>query len=126
MEITGLMQLLKKGLKPLLASLGISESVIPITLIGITSGILYGGGLMIEEAKKHQLSGKEVFFALSLMGLCHSLIEDSILMMLMGAHWTGVFVFRILFALIITKLIVILSEKLSDTQFQKLFLNRNS
>ena len=112
LKATGILRLISNGLKPLLGILGISKETIPITMIGLTMGILYGGALMIKEAKENNLPKLDVFYAMTMMGLCHSLIEDSLLMMSLGAHWSGVFLFRILFAILITWLIVQVTRRL--------------
>jgi hypothetical protein len=108
----GFIKLLSNTLKPILGILGISKDVIPITVIGSTLGILYGGALIIKESEEKQLDKMDIFYAMTLMGLCHSLIEDSILMMSLGAHYSGVFIFRMCFAFSITWLIVKITKKL--------------
>ena len=122
----GFIKLLTNVLKPILGVLGISKEVIPITVIGSTLGILYGGALIIKESEEKQLNKMDVFYAMTLMGLCHSLIEDSILMLSLGAHYTGVFIFRMLFAIIITWLIVKITHKMSPKWQQKLILTNET
>ncbi len=93
-------------LEPLLNLLGMSKNAAPITIIGMTMGIGYGGGLLIQESKSGRLHQKDVFFSFALMGLCHSMIEDTLLMMVIGGHLSGILWFRIGFALLITFLLV--------------------
>lgn len=103
---TGALDALSEALKPVLGVLGINKEVIPMTVIGLSMGILYGGALIIKETKEKQIPPMDVFYAFVLMGLCHSLIEDSLLMLSMGADWVLIFIFRTAFALIITWLLV--------------------
>ncbi|MBC7450030.1 MAG: hypothetical protein H7259_00920 [Cytophagales bacterium] len=103
---TGVLDRLSQALKPILGVLGINKEVIPMTVIGLSMGILYGGALIIKETKEKEIPKMDVFYAFLLMGLCHSLIEDSLLMLSMGANWIMVFIFRMVFALIITWLLV--------------------
>ena len=119
----GFIKLLSNSLKPILGILGISKEVIPITVIGSTLGILYGGALIIKESEEKQLNKMDVFYAMTLMGLCHSLIEDSILMMSIGAHYSGVFIFRMIFAFSMTYLIVKITKKLPQKWADKYLLN---
>ncbi|HEX8549544.1 MAG TPA: hypothetical protein VF691_21455 [Cytophagaceae bacterium] len=116
----GAIDLLNRGLKPLIKILGISAAVIPITVIGLTLGLLYGGALIISEAKSGNLDKMEIFYSLLLMGLCHSLIEDSLLMMSLGAHYSAVFIFRILFALIVTYIFVQVTRRDTAGRWKKL------
>lgn len=117
---------LAKILAPVLRVLGISKSVIPVTIIGLTLGIAYGGALIIQESKTEHIAKKDIFYALVLMSLCHSVIEDSILLMSLGASYTGVFIARILFAFLISWIIVKATMRLSEQTFQKLFLLKDT
>ena len=103
---SGVLDAFSEALKPILGILGINKDVIPMTVIGLSLGILYGGALIIKETEEKNIPKMDVFYAFVLMGLCHSLIEDSLLMISMGAHWSMVFIFRMAFALISTFIIV--------------------
>ena len=122
----GAIEKINNRLEPVLRFLGIGKDVIPITVVGMTLGLAYGGGLIIKEVKQdNKLKKRDVFYALFLMSLCHSLIEDSLLMMSIGANYTGVFVFRILFALIITYLFVKITSTWSHEKMSRWFYARN-
>ena len=123
LHVTGFIKLLSNSLKPILGILGISREVIPITVIGSTLGILYGGALIIKESEEKKLNKMDVFYAMTLMGLCHSLIEDSILMLSLGAHFSGVFIFRMLFAFLMTYLIVKITKALPKWWCEKYLIN---
>jgi hypothetical protein len=68
-------------------------------MIGLTLGIAYGGGLIIHQAKSGSVPPRDLFFSITLMGLSHSLIEDTMLMIMVGAHISGVLLARIVFSL---------------------------
>ncbi len=70
-------RLIGYALSPLLRLLGISERAVNITLIGLTLGLAYGGGLLIKEADKGNLSKHDLFSAICLLSLSHSVIEDT-------------------------------------------------
>jgi len=95
-RITDLMEGL---LSPLLRFMGIGRRAATITIIGLVMGIAYGGGLIIHEVKGGGISRRDVFSSLSLMGLSHALVEDTLLMLLIGASWWGVLVGRLVFSL---------------------------
>jgi len=111
-------------LKPVLGILGISESIIPITIIGLTLGISYGGALIIQESKKLPFNKRDIFYSFVLMGLCHSMIEDTLLMISIGGHYSGVLVARLIFAFIITWLIVRITRNFSDKTIGRFILAR--
>lgn len=113
--------LLARILEPILRLMGMSKDAAPITIIGMTMGIGYGGGLIIREAQSGTLSKKDIFFSLSFMGLMHSMIEDTLLMLLLGGHISGVLIFRFLFAMLVIFVMVRLMRRMSDRTFARYF-----
>ena len=92
--------LMNRLLRPVLNLIGIGPKASAITVIGLTMGLSYGGGLIISEAKSGNVGREDVFYSLTLMGLCHSLIEDTLLLMLIGGHVSGILWARLIFSLL--------------------------
>ena len=105
-KLVGIEKLLQWLLRPFLKIMGIGKEATNITLIGITLGIGFGGGLLIREAKTGNINKKDIFAAVTLLGFCHSIIEDTIVIMLVGANLTAILWGRIAFAIIMTWLMV--------------------
>lgn len=99
MELVGINKLIQKILSPVLRSIGISKTAGSLTLIGMTLGLSYGGGLLINESKSNTLSRKDILLSICLISLYHSIIEDTILILLMGANISVILVFRLFYAL---------------------------
>ncbi len=76
---------LEKALTPFLKIFGISSAAASTVIIGFLAGILYGSGLLIKEAQSDKLTKKDLFLATTLMGIAHAIIEDTLLMLLIGA-----------------------------------------
>lgn len=87
-------------LTPFLRFMGIGKNAATITVLGLTMGITYGGGLIIHEVQSGRVSQRDVFASLTLMGLSHALIEDTLLMMLLGAHISATLWGRLIFSLV--------------------------
>jgi hypothetical protein len=119
LKLSGIEKLLALLLKPLLKILGLSDKTTSISIIGITLGLTYGGGLLINEAQKGHISKADIFGSLSLLALCHSLIEDTLLIMLLGADISGVLYFRLFFSVILISLIIRLARQLNQTNFSR-------
>ena len=119
LKISGIENIIASGLQPLLRLIGLSKNTTSITIIGVLLGIIYGGGLLINEAKSGRVSKTEVFGSLTLLALLHSVIEDTILILLLGAHISGALFFRVLFALILTSIIIRLIRHVSEAKFQR-------
>lgn len=101
----GIERLIHKLLYPLLRLLGIGPAAANITVIGITLGLSFGAGLLLREANSGRLSPRDILLTLSFLGLCHSLIEDTLLIMLLGADLSGILWARLGFALLVIALL---------------------
>lgn len=121
----GIMDILTRLLEPALGFLGMSRKAAPITIIGMMLGLAYGGGLIIQEARSGLLPKRDVFFSLSLMGLSHSLVEDTMLMIVLGGHLSGILWGRVFFSFIIIFVMVKLLNNCSDRFFDR-YLYRSS
>jgi hypothetical protein len=89
-------------------------------------GISYGAGLLIREAQSDCLSPRQIFLSCVFMGFAHSVIEDTLLMMSLGADVYGILVGRIVFAVAATAAIAVLLERLSDrTFFTRIFRHKD-
>lgn len=120
----GVTALMERLLHPVLTPLGIDHSATDITIIGMTLGISFGGGLIIREARSGRIGGKDVFFAMALMGLSHSLIEDTTVMVLIGGHLSGILFLRLLFSVAFVFVLVRIVNALPQTVFARFFYNR--
>mgnify|MGYP001459391567 CR=1 FL=1 len=119
LKFIGFWQIIIDFLKVPLSYLGMSEKVANIILIGLTLGISFGGGFLIEESKKNNISKKDILLSLSFLSLCHSIIEDTILILLLGSHISGILFFRMLYTIII----ILIMNYLLKTKFQNSILN---
>ena len=126
LERLGIITALTRLLQPVLRFLGISERAAPLAIIGMTLGLTYGGGLIIQEARAGHLSRFDVFCALALLGICHSFIEDTLLMVVIGGHLSGTLVWRPLFALIVTYRAAQLLRRLPEPFLDRWFFSRRS
>jgi spore maturation protein SpmB len=126
LKVTGVINIITKGLSPLLKLMGIGAEVTTIAIIGLTLGVVYGGVLIINESKNKNINKRDIFYCLALMGLCHSVIEDSILMIALGGHYTGVLIFRFLISMLIMWAVVKYTKHLSDSSFAKYFLAKKN
>ena len=120
---TGALDRLNNFLKPGLKFLGMSKDAAILPIIGLTLGLAYGGGAIVKEAKSKLITKKDVFLSLSFMDLSHSLIEDTLLTLAIGASIFGILFGRIIFTIIVMIIIVKIIGILSKKTFQKYFMN---
>lgn len=121
LRVTALLDAL---LRPALRAMGIGPEASLVTVTGLALGLTYGSGLIIHEVRSGRIGRRDVFYAVTLMGLSHALIEDTLLMVLMGAHVSGILWGRLAFSLAALFLLVRATRKLSDRTFERLFMSR--
>lgn len=121
LKISGILGLLMKLLSPLLRLAGIRGEAGHLTAVGLFLGISYGGGLLIREAQTGLVSARQVFLACVFMGFAHSVIEDTLVVMSVGADVWGVLLGRVLFAIAATAVIAALLSRISDERFYARF-----
>lgn len=124
MKLVGIEKLLKIILKPVLKVLGISEKAITFTIVGITLGLSYGGGLLINEAQKGEIAPKDLFISIALLSVLHSLIEDTLLVLVLGADISGVLFFRLGFAFVFVGILSRVISKMNDLRFVRYFCSK--
>ena len=120
LKYLGIWQIIINILRVPLSYLGMSDKVANIILIGLTLGISFGGGFLIEESKKNNISKKDILLSLSFLSLCHSIIEDTILILLLGSHISGILFFRFIY----TVIVILIMRYLLDTKYQKFILEK--
>lgn len=98
---------------PVLKMLGIGKTAANFMIVGLTLGISFGGGLIINEARSGKLSGQDIFMVMFFLALCHSIVEDTLLMMLIGADLSAILWGRLIFALVTTAILARLLPKIS-------------
>jgi hypothetical protein len=125
LRLVGFDRLLEALLSPFLKLMGIGREATTLTVIGMTLGLAIGGGLLIREAEQGHVSRRDIFASLTMLALCHSLIEDTLLMMLLGAHVSGIFWGRLLFTLLTLALVTRWLNQRDDTFVDKWLFNQS-
>ncbi|MEO3432100.1 hypothetical protein [Inquilinus sp. CAU 1745] len=117
LKLSGLLDLLMASLNPLLRLAGIEGDARHLTAIGMFLGISYGGGLLIRESRTGGIAPRQIFLSCVFMGFAHGIIEDTLLVMALGADFTAILVGRMIFAVAATALIARLILRIPDRKF---------
>ncbi|MFA7428997.1 MAG: nucleoside recognition domain-containing protein [Rhodospirillaceae bacterium] len=118
-DATGITAWLTRILAPVLRAMGIGPQATPLAMVGVLLGLSYGGGLIIREARAGTLPPRDVFLAVCFMAICHSMIEDTLFIMALGGHWSGILVGRLVFSLIVMAVLARIVHALPDRVFER-------
>jgi spore maturation protein SpmB len=117
LKASGLLGLMMKALSPMLRLAGIRGEAEHLTAVGLFLGISYGAGLLIREARSGAISPRQIFLSCAFMGFAHSVIEDTLIMIALGADVYGVLAGRLAFAVVATAAIAALLHRIADKTF---------
>lgn len=102
-------------LTPLMRLLGINRAAAPTAIIGLVLGLTFGAALMIAEKQSGRLMARDIFLTTAMLGICHSLIEDSLLCLLFGAHLSGVLLFRFVFSCVVIAILARIIDRIPES-----------
>jgi len=113
LQVLGLERIIHLGLVPILRLLGIGRSAANVTVVGVTLGLSFGAGLLIREFDRGVMTQRDAFLALCFLNLLHSVIEDTLVIMALGADLSGILWARAIFAFVV---IAVLARTLKLTK----------
>lgn len=94
-------EFLGMALNPLLRLMGISKKGTSIAVFGLLAGITFGSGLLLAEIKQNAIPERDIVLVLAFLSLCHGIIEDTALAMLLGGDISGLLFFRLFFSILV-------------------------
>ncbi|MEW5922194.1 MAG: nucleoside recognition domain-containing protein [Bacillota bacterium] len=99
-----LLDRLSAALAPLIRSLGMSKGAAFPLLAGLVFGLSYGAGLIIQSARDGSMTRRDIFLVNVFLAVCHSLFEDTLLFVAIGANGLLILGVRLTLAILITYL----------------------
>ena len=95
------------------------ESVLPL-VAGLVFGIAYGAGVIIQSAREEHIQREDLYTVGLFLVICHSLVEDSMLFLAVGANFWIIVLGRFLLAVIVTYFWVVLKRGRYTTQIEQI------
>jgi hypothetical protein len=74
-------------LQPVMQRLKLSNNAAYPLLAGLFLGLVFGSGVILAFAKDGSLTKRDLMLVLVFLGICHSIIEDTVVFIALGANW---------------------------------------
>ena len=94
-------RLLDRGvgfIQPVMQRLNLSNRVAFPLLAGLFLGIVFGSGVIISSANDGTLTKRDLILVLVFLGICHSVVEDTLIFAALGANWWVLLSYRFVLA----------------------------
>ena len=103
----GLIQYLGTIFAPYLVIMGLSKKAAPVTLVGMTLGLIYGGALLLKEVEAGEINAHDKTISITSMNLFHSIIEDTIIIVLMGGAVFWLILPRLVWTVVVIRVVIL-------------------
>jgi hypothetical protein len=87
---------------PVTKMLGMEKNTSMTMVAGLTIGLAYGAGLMIQAVKEDGVSKKDMYLALIFLVSCHAVVEDTLIFIPLGIPVWPLLVIRLVTAIVLT------------------------
>ncbi|WP_138418347.1 nucleoside recognition domain-containing protein [Aquibacillus sediminis] len=98
----GWMEKTSNWLAPFTKMLGMEKNASMTLAAGLTIGLAYGAGLMIQAVKEDGVSKKDMTLALIFLVSCHAVVEDTLVFIPLGIPVWPLLVIRVITAIVLT------------------------
>ncbi|MCA0971631.1 nucleoside recognition domain-containing protein [Halobacillus litoralis] len=103
--------------------LGMERNTSMTLVAGLTIGLAYGAGLMIQAVEEDGVSKKDMYLAVLFLVSCHAVVEDTLVFIPLGIPVWPLLIIRLLTAIVLTALVGLIWNKL---QHRKEVANEHS
>ncbi|NOZ83488.1 MAG: nucleoside recognition protein [Epsilonproteobacteria bacterium] len=90
--------------KPL-KKIGISSNASTTMIAGFLLGIAYGSAVLIKDSMENKMSYTDIILSAVFLSICHAIIEDTLIFVVIGANGIVLFGSRMMLALIIVTIL---------------------
>ncbi|WP_026909006.1 nucleoside recognition domain-containing protein [Paucisalibacillus globulus] len=102
---------LSNGFAPVTKILGMEKNTSMTLVAGLTIGLAYGAGLMIQAIKEDDVSKRDMTLALIFLVSCHAVVEDTLIFIPLGIPVWPLLIIRLITAFLLTMVISFLWKR---------------
>ncbi|MGM8215233.1 nucleoside recognition domain-containing protein [Bacillaceae bacterium W0354] len=96
---------MSKKLAPFTKIIGVKPNASMTLVAGLTIGLAYGAGVMIQSVKEDHVSKKDMYLVLVFLVTCHAVVEDTLVFIPLGIPVWPLLVIRLTTAILLTMVV---------------------
>ncbi|WP_188454111.1 nucleoside recognition domain-containing protein [Virgibacillus oceani] len=112
----GFLSKLSNSLAPFTKILGMEKNTSMTLVAGLTIGLAYGAGLMIQAVKEDGVSKRDMYLALIFLVSCHAVVEDTVIFIPLGIPVWPLLVIRLITAILVTMVVAVIWKRIENTK----------
>lgn len=101
----GWLDMLSEGLSPFMRVLGIKNNAAMTLVAGLTIGLAFGAGVMVQAVKDDHVEKKDMYLSLIFLVSCHAVIEDTLIFIPLGIPVWPLLLIRLTTAIVLTRVV---------------------
>lgn len=105
MKDLGWLQIFSKWMAPITRALGMKENTSMTLVAGLTIGLAYGAGVMIQAVKEDGVSKRDLTLAFIFLVACHAVVEDTLIFVPLGIPVLPLLLIRLVTAILLTVIV---------------------
>ncbi|MFC4557493.1 nucleoside recognition domain-containing protein [Virgibacillus kekensis] len=98
----GWLNILSDKLAPFTRAMGMEKNTSMTLVAGLTIGLAYGAGLMIQAVEEDGVSRRDMYLALIFLVSCHAVVEDTLIFIPLGIPVWPLLLIRLTTAIVLT------------------------
>ncbi|MFC0525483.1 nucleoside recognition domain-containing protein [Pontibacillus salicampi] len=101
---------------PFTRLLGVERNASTTLVAGLTIGLAYGAGLMIQAVKEDGVSKKDMYLSLIFLVSCHAVVEDTLIFIPLGIPVWPLLLIRLITAILLTAIIGFIWNRMNTSK----------
>ncbi|MDQ0233493.1 nucleoside recognition domain-containing protein [Metabacillus malikii] len=115
----GLLKTFTKWMAPVTRMLGMKENTSMTLVAGLTIGLAFGAGVMIQAVKEDNVSYKDLTLAFIFLVACHAVVEDTLIFIPLGIPVLPLLIIRLTVAVLLTITVATIWRKVEEVSHRK-------
>lgn len=115
----GWLSLFSNRFAPFTKMLGMEKNTSMTLVAGLTIGLAYGAGIMIQAVQEDGVSKKDMYLALVFLVACHAVVEDTLIFIPLGIPVWPLLLIRLITAILLTMTIAFVWKRIDQRKKKK-------